>query len=256
MKQLLSLFNLRDIEIKLYETLFYSGVISAGQIAKQLNISRPSVYDLLQVLKETGLILESSKGGVKMFSVQPPGKIDLLIKEKQQKIESAKKALEYVRREFSSKQKNSPPRLQLFEGQPALQQMMKDMLLYRDMTVYAYWPIKKIINLLTPSFLEKFHQDRIAQNVSIKVIWPKNQIPSVKLYPFLQMEKQAKREARIAPLHIDFSLGYAIYGNSVRFISSKRENFGFLVESQELAEMMKSQWQVIWSQSKPFKGDT
>jgi len=62
-----------------------------------------------------------------------------------------------------------------------------------------------------------------------------------------------KRQARIAPAQIGFSLGYTIYGNTVRFLSSSKENFGFLVESNELAEMMKNQFEVMWGISKKFK---
>jgi len=57
---------------------------------------------------------------------------------------------------------------------------------------------------------------------------------------------------RLAPSNVDFSLGYVIYGHNVRFLSSSQENFGFLVDSQELAAMMTSQWQVIWNVSKPI----
>ena len=66
----------------------------------------------------------------------------------------------------------------------------------------------------------------------------------------LLANENLKREVRLAPAGIDFSLGYSVYGQTVRFISSSQENFGFLVESSELAEMMKSQFGVIWDQSK------
>jgi len=66
------------------------------------------------------------------------------------------------------------------------------------------------------------------------------------------MAKELKRDVRIAPPNLDFSMGYAIYGNTVRFISNQK-NFGFLVESQELADMMRNQFKIIWDISKPTK---
>ena len=44
---LLSLFNLRDIEVEAYKTLLAGGLLSASEIARQMNVSRTSVYDLL-----------------------------------------------------------------------------------------------------------------------------------------------------------------------------------------------------------------
>jgi len=250
---LLSIFNLRKIELDLYQKLFYSGQMSATQLAKQTEISRTSVYDLLDRLIEIGIVLETQKGGVKMFSACPPEKLHLLIEEKEEKLKKAKKALDVLQLEYLSQKTSSKPRMQIFEGKKELQQMMKDMLLFRDITVYAYWPIIKLNKLLTSEFQSKFHNERVKRNIKIKVIWPNNQIPDIKKYPYLKVNTELKRETRIAPADIDFSLGYAIYGNSVRFISSSKENFGFLVESEELAEMMKSQFDLIWNLSQLYK---
>ena len=128
---------------------------------------------------------------------------------------------------------------------------MKDMLLYRDLTVYAFWPVARMTKLLTPRFLEEFHRERIARNITINVIWPKSQASTIGKQAFLKASTEQKREARIAPRGIDVALGYAIYGNTVRFISSDRENFGFLVESAELARTMKSQFEFMWRHATP-----
>ena len=124
------------------------------------------------------------------------------------------------------------------------------MLLYQNLTVRAYWPIKKMIELLTPEFLEKFHRERVKQNIELKVIWPKEQLAYGKKYGFLQGGEKMKRAIKISPEQGNSSLGYSIYGNTVRFISSSRENFGFLVESEELAETMRKQFEIIWKQAK------
>jgi HTH-type transcriptional regulator, sugar sensing transcriptional regulator len=252
-KQLLKLFDLREIEIRIYETLFYQGIMSATQIAKQVSISRTSVYDLLDKLVELGLILETIKNGVKMFLVVPPEKLQLLINEKQQKIKFAQKTIKQMQLVYDDQLKSDKPNIKIFEGKKELQQMMKDMLLYRDITIYAFWPIKKINRLLGKDFLREFNKKRIERNIKIKVIWPSSHVPDFKKYPFLKNTENFKRQARIAPAQINFSLGYTIYGNTVRFLSSKKENFGFLVESNELAEMMKNQFEVIWGISKKFK---
>ena len=54
----------------------------------------------------------------------------------------------------------------------------------------------------------------------------------------------------MAPKEVAFSMGYWIYENKVVFISSKKECFGFIIESQEFAEMMSSQHEEIWKISK------
>ncbi len=61
------------------------------------------------------------------------------------------------------------------------------------------------------------------------------------------------REIRIAPKQIDFSMGYWIYGNKVSFVSSQKSNFGFIIENQEFADMMASQFKVMWELSKTIE---
>lgn len=252
MKQLLSLFNLRSIEASLYETLFYHGMMGASALAKKANISRTSVYDLLERLIELGLVIETTKAGIKMFTVQPPKKLKLLLQEKQRAIENANVTLDHFQQLYTTQQQSTRPQLEIYEGRQALQQMMKDMLLYRDMTVHAFWPIVHIMKLLSPQFIKRFHQERTSRNVQLKVIWPQSQLSIVKQNAFLKPNREEMREARIAPATIDCSLGYSIYGNTVRYLSSSKENFGFLVQSQELAEMMTSQFNAIWLISKPY----
>jgi sugar-specific transcriptional regulator TrmB len=251
--QILNLFNLRPLEKEVFQICLASGMLGATALAKKANISRTAVYDVLESLLKNGLISESQKGGVKVFVVQKPEIIELLIEEKQNEVSAAKIALSAFKNEYYSGDKSIKPRLQIFEGQEELRQMMKDMLLYRDITAYVLWPVEKIIKLLGSDFYREFHKKRAERNIRIKVIWPRSQMVVKTKYDFLKDDVELKREIRIAPKNIDFSLGYTIYANTVRFISSEKENYGFLIESQEMAEMMKQQFEIIWTTSKKIK---
>jgi len=249
----LSLFNLRPIEVTLYEALFYGGIMGVTDLAKKTGISRTSVYDLLGNLLQHGLVAESLKAGVKTFQVQTPEKLQQLLEEKEKNILTAKSTLQELEKEYKSIKKSVKPKLQMFEGQKELQQMMKDLLLYRNITVLAYWPLEKMSKLLSEDFLKDFHRERVERNITLRVIWPQSQVPNLSEHPLFQSNLKFKRTARISSSDTDFSLGYAVYGDKVRFISSSNENFGFLVESAELAEMMTGQFEVLWKNSKPLK---
>lgn len=248
--QILDLFNLRHLGKEVFQVCLESGMIGATALAQKTGISRTSVYDILESLLKSGLIVESQKGGVKVFAVQKPEIIELLINEKQKEVLAAKAALAAFKSGYYASGNSFKPRLQIFEGQEELRQMMKDMLLYRDITAYVLWPVERIIKLLGSDFYGEFHKKRAERNIQIKVIWPRQQTATRTKYDFLKDDIQLKREIRIAPKNIDFSLGYAIYANTVRFISSQKENYGFLIESQEMVEMMKRQFEIIWSVSK------
>jgi sugar-specific transcriptional regulator TrmB len=251
--KILNLFSLKEAEKEVFKTCFDFGGMGATEISKKVGVNRTSVYDFLDNLVESGLVYESQKDGVKKFFVQKPEYISNLIEEKQKEILEAKSIVSELKKEYYLKNNQIKPRFILYEGRKELQQMMKDMLLCRDTTVYICWPVMKIIDLLTSEFFKKFHEERIARNISIKVIWPQKQKLSFQKYPHFKIGEEYKREVRLAPENIDFSLGYAIYENTVRFISSKKENYGFLIESAEMADMMKVQFEVMWANSKSLK---
>ena len=252
-KQLLRVFNLRPVEAELYEALFYSGLMTASELARQANIARTAVYDMLKKLTRLGLVTETQKGGVKMFAVQPPEKLKQLIDEKGAALDLAKAELDSFNVQYHAKRKAGRPRVQIFEGKKELEQMMKDMLLYRDLTVRVFWPPDKAIGALGADFFEKFHQERVARNISIQVLWPETGIPQNNKFAFLEAGSKLKREVRLVPSSFNFNFGYAIYGSTVRFISLGKDNLGFLVESRDLAEMMNAQFEMIWRGAKRFR---
>ena len=166
-KKTLSILNLKEIEIEIYLLLLENKVMRAGEIAKKVSISRASVYDLLKRLIAKGLVIETRESGVKKFVVESPQKLELLIKDKEKEINSAKLGLADLQKIYKEKSAGFKPRLQIYEGEKELEQMMKDMLLHRDITVYAYWPIKRVMQLLSQDFLIKFHKERVERNIKI-----------------------------------------------------------------------------------------
>jgi len=101
--------------------------------------------------------------------------------------------------------------------------------------------------------INEFNKKRVRNNISIRVIWPLDKSVDVKNDIFLAPGKEVKREVRIAPEGIDFSMGYWAYGSKVMFMSSRLENFGFIVESRELRQLIKTQFEVLWNISQPIK---
>lgn len=238
-------------ESKLYIAMLSSGSITVGDLAKQTGLPRPSVYTTLKRLIIKGLVMESRKDSKKIFvPIHPDQIVDIF--------EAKKKELEYSENKFKnslsdlrSLLSNSyiSPKLEIFESREGLERVLKDMLLYRDIKTEAMWPIQTMVDTLSPAFFEQHNRERIQRNIFTRAIWPENQVINFKKHPYLGSGKEFKREIKIAPENIDFSMGYWIYGNKMAFLSSRKESFGFIIESVELAKTLRSQFEIIWKQS-------
>ncbi len=249
-KELISI-GLKEDETKTFVFLLENPDQTAGVIARRTGLSRPSLYGYLKNLQEKGLVVQSQRNGVKIFSAAPKEKIDITFNEYVKEITSAQNSIHEAFSEIErGKKPASSPHLQIFEGKKEMQHLTRDLLLYRDIESQSYWPIKTMLEALGESFFKEFNRERIKRNIHIDAIWPQKQVVDLKKYPYMGAGGDFLREIRIAPKEIDFSMGYWIYGNKVSFVSSQKSNFGFIIESQEFADMLSSQFKVMWKLSK------
>ena len=252
---LLERLGFEVLEIRTYLSLLELGPETAGVLAKRTGAVRVTQYLLLRRLVEKGLVTQSVRGGIKLFSAEPPDKVNQLYLEKiealQQDQQTYLKLLPQLH--ATQREKLLAPKFQIFEGADGVRHVLKDMLLYRDIETQAYWPIKKMLEVLSADFFRGHNTERIKRNLSTRAIWPKDQSVDLKTHPYLGVGEKFKREIRIAPPEINFTMGYWIYGNKVAFLSSRKEHYGYIIESAELSEMLLSQFNLIWKRSTSLK---
>lgn len=247
---ILQKIGLRDDEVKAFIFMIENGQQTAGMLAKRTGLSRPSLYGFLKKLKEKGLVIESQRNGVKTFQACTKEKIKSLLDTEIQDFTKGKSDIEKIFEQVGKGNLTSNPKFQFFEGREGVRHVLKDLLLYRDITTKAYWPIKSMITLLSEDFFYQLNKERIRRHIYTQGIWPENQKVDMRTHPYMGVGNEFFREIRIAPKDIDFTMGYWIYEGKVAFISSQKECFGFIIESKEFANMMSSQFDAIWKQSK------
>lgn len=256
LQDLLAKLDLSEDEIKTYVAVLEFNQTTVGNLAKKLGMPRSSLYGFLKKLRAGGLITQSVKSGIQTFSAEPPEKIDLLFQQKVEMLQGMRRAYQELLPEL---QKHRPsrfltPKFQLYEGEEGVKHLLKDILLYRNIETQTFWPIRTMVDILSPEFLWYHNKERIRQNIYIRAIWPQAHkgMINIRQHPYLGVGEAFKREIRIAPEGINFSMGYWIYGNKAAFISSRKESFGFIIESAELTEMLLAQFEVMWGMSQPL----
>lgn len=250
----LQAIGLNDEEIKIYFELLEVGSSTAGELAKRTGLVRPTVYSYLQKMTDKGIVLRSLRYGVRTFSAQHPENLsklfDAKISEIKSKQDSFKKEIPMLLDKFRGKL--LAPRIQIFEGEE-IKNIFNDILNYRDIDTFSFWPVNNILQSLGHDYWIWNNIERVRNKTRIFAIRPESKDVSAKDAPYTAACKELLREVRIAPKEIDFSMGYWIYKNKVAMLSSTRERIGFIIESEEMIEMLKTQWKFIWQQSTPYK---
>lgn len=241
-------------EIRIYVALLEHGASTAGALSRKSGTVRSSLYGMLKRLQDGGLITQTLQGGVKCFVALEPEKISLLFEDRISALQQKHDLYQTLLPALRAKRPTNllKPTFQVFEGEEGMRNILKDMLLYRNMETQAFWPIKQMLDVLSPDFFRYLNKVRIESNLYTRAIWPPKQVVDVAMHPYLGVGDAFRREIRIAPQGVDCSMGYWIYGNKVAFISSRREAFGFIIESAELAQMLLTQFEVLWKLSQPL----
>lgn len=243
--------GLSENEAKVYLTLLSSGLISVFKLAKNLEMARSTLYGILADLQKKGIVSQVLKDQIKYFKAEPPEKLLHILGLKEETIKRRKKKLTTLLPEIKKlvNLDYTSPKIKIFEGRKEMEQLFNDILLYKNIEVKWLLSVKDYVDVMGKDFIVDFNKKRLARNISFRGIWPESKMIESKKkgMDILASGKEHKRKIRFLSKKHTSSLTYALYGNKAFFISSKRENFGFLIESKEFVEMMTMQFEILWS---------
>lgn len=238
-KEILGQLGLNNKEVDIYLATLEQGLAPATTIAKTAGIQRTHFYDLAEKLLRLGLLKQVIKDRRRCFAALQP---DKLISIYERRLELLKKAIPELESLHSSS--GQKPRIYYYEGRDGIEQINRDTLLHKG----------EIVGFTTPRFLTK-HDEELSRLYIKKRINLKNKVRvigevSPEIQSLRQRDKQELRETRMLPkdyFHSNIEIG--IYGNKVFVIDYKQE-FGFIVESEEISRTMKMIFELIWGSGK------
>lgn len=236
-----------------YQQLLELGTASARQLAESLSLPRPSVYDALKLLVQNGLVVERDEEGKKMFHADDVHHLPELVREKIDILREQETAIRKILPELKKKTASSEPRMKFFPGADGIRRVHASILWHENMEVLSMWSFAEMIPILGEEYFLQFNRKRIRRNISFRAIHPHDQRVNIQRYPFAGTGKHMLRTIRIAPKEISWDMGTLIFGDTVGFMSSHREAFGFTIQSRDFANLMRMQFEVMWKISKPTK---
>lgn len=237
----------KDKKARAYLACLELGQVNAQEIAKKAEIERTSIYAILESLQKEGLISITVKKKTKYFIPAPPNKLVDLLRDK---TDAAIRALPSFLSIF--KNVKSRPKIKFYEDKESIKEILNDTLDCREKMLRNLVSVKDIQELLGNTFLIHYLEKRVKLGIKVKSLRPKEKEPKEWDLKAKTQEK-VLRESRFLPKDISFDVVCFIYDNKVALISSKKESFGFIIESHEFSQMMKILYDLIWNISRVVK---
>lgn len=252
-ENILKEMNFSDNGIKIYTRLIEVGYSSARQLAENLNLPRPTVYDNLKMLIQNGLVIEREEENKKLFGVDDLKNLQHLVKTKIIKLQDEEKEVSKYLSQADLSARALDPKIKFYSGAEGIKQVLKDMLWYDNIETLTMWPINEMVKILGSDYLANLNRRRIRQKISIRGIWPRDKAVDLKNHPYLGVGSEHLRQLRWAPKGMTWNMSYWLYADKVAFISSAQECFGFVIHSRDFVDLIKAQFEVIWKLAEPIK---
>lgn len=234
--------GLSEKEAAVYTAILELGDSTVQPIARQSGVKRTSIYYFIDHLVELGLIEQATIRNRKHFKARSPEYLVNLQKQRLQEIEEAIPQFMTIFNVSTNK-----PKISYFEGPEQMRQVMWEELRHKE--IRFIWPVKEIVEMIGgPAFMAKLVKQLKAKNIKVKTLRFPDQ--EVNYEGSLNLPQEKWREIRYTKPGVHFPMAIGIYDQStVAFLSSKKEGYGILIESTELAEAMTILFELFWDQA-------
>ena len=231
--------GLDDQRASIYLAALSRGEATASDLAKDLNMTRTTMYDNLRILEERGFIRVVRKGKRKAFIPLPP-------KELMTRMDAQRERLKDLLPDFLALAtgKTSVSFVQSFTGPYAAREVFEDILKHAK-GEYAYFSAPgETARMVDRRFMEAWVKRRVAKKIQSRSLRVKTRAAHVN--PEMYAEKPYLRQIRYFPTYVNFSCSIYIYEQRIGIISTRKEEAAYIIHSPDLAFSLKQLFEFMW----------
>ena len=249
LNDLLKVFNLNEKERTVLSKLLEFGGQPASQVARYLEMPRNTTRDILDRLVKKGLLARTQRQNTQYYSVESSHNITRFLEiQKKKSMDRLDQQIEFMKKFGDILQPNkyhpTRPKVTFYEGEDGLKRVYEDTLTSKE-TIRAYASLNDMFETL-PGYFPEYFKRRTKKKIAIRAIFPN--VPGA-------LERQKKdteelRESCLVPANrYHFTPEVNIYDNKFIIVSWK-EKLAIMVESREIAEVMKVAFELAWGEAK------
>ncbi len=139
------------------------------------------------------------------------------------------------------------PKIKYYEGIEGIKTIFEDTLTAKDKHLEGILSMVDLYKIPGRTYMDDYVRRRVSQQFNLRVIRSKPKDVE-EVWP---TSTEEQRQLRYAPADNIFDMTTYIYDNKVGLISSKKENFGMIIESDEFSKTMGFMFEALWQVSTP-----
>ena len=225
-------------EAKVYLAALELGETNVQRLAKKSGIKRTTLYDVIESLKEKGLIASGLKEKKTFYFAEDSRKIEEILEERKSILKKILPQLLSITKLIDKK-----PKIRYFEGDEGIKEVYKDTLNYPDQELLA-WVSPEAITKFDIVFLNDYYlPQRIKKKIWVRAIAP--QTKEMEEYKGLD-EKSLRKTKLVSEKRFPIEVEINLYGKDKIAIMSFDDKIGLIVESRKIYNTLKSIFEMLW----------
>lgn len=242
--------GLNEKEVKVYLAALELGYSSAQNIAKKSGINRATTYFIIEGLTKKGLMTEMEKDKKTFFAAEDPNSLGVIIDKKTKEAEEIKNVFKEILPQLESiyNLAAEKPKIRYYEGIEGLRAMRSEFLQVATREVLGFTALDQLFKYF-PSHEEDHSKKRIDKGIKSRVIYTYSKGPVEGA-----TNKNLLREARYIPIDkYKFTSDISVYSDRISMTFLKEKLGGVMIESQELADMMRAIFELSWEGAERYQ---
>jgi len=228
-----------DKEAAVYLACLELGEANIQSIAKKSKVSRTTVYDIVESLKQKGLISMTKRNKKSFYFAEDPRALDMHLDEKKKTLSRVLPELLSVANMLEKK-----PKIRYFEGEAGIKEVYKDTLRYPDQELLG-WGSEKAIENFDAKFLNEYYVPaRIKNKIFVRAI----ALDNIVWQRYKASDEKSLRRIKLVPEEkFPFWVEINLYGKRNIAVFSFEENIAIIIESEKIYLTLKSIFELNWT---------
>jgi len=230
--QELNKLGLTDAESLIYQTVLKIGKCSVKDISKEAGFHRSNIYDILEQLKEKGLITYSKEGKTTLYRASNPENLYGVLAEKKDFLDSI-----FMELKNMQKQNNGEIEVEVYKGTEGMKAVFRD-ILKENKTLYAFG-VKGQFRENLKSYAPQWYRDAKKQKLK---------------YYGIYTDKKAKppmsTKIKFVSEELSGPVATFIYGDKININIWEPSLVAITIKSKLVAQMYKKHFDLLWKIAK------
>ena len=230
--------GLNEKEAKIYTSLLELGETNVQRISKKSKIKRTTIYNVLETLKEKGLISIIIKKKRKYYVATDPRELEYKLEEQKNTLKNLIPELLSITNLIDKK-----PKIKYFEGEGGIKEICNDTLKKPNSPAYN-WNTNYIFDYLEREYLDFYVQQRVKKQIWLYMIAQDTpSMQTTKARDVVSLREIRIDKSKMLSLDVEIIL----YSDNNIAIISYQEKMGIIIESQKIYNTLKGIFDVCWS---------